>query len=60
MNKTWDAWLYEDRWIDEGIHYVRRSWVSNDVPVLGLLKMELYGDETLEARLELTNYGPIN
>ena len=58
MGKIWDAWLYEDRWIDEGIHYVRRSWVSETAPVFGLLRMELHGDEALEAQMELTDFGP--
>ncbi len=51
--RRWDAVLYEDRWIDEEVHYVRRSWVSERVPVFGLIRMELTGDGTMEARLEL-------
>jgi hypothetical protein len=54
---SWDALLYEDRWTDEEIAYVRRTWVSPAVPVFGTLRMELYGDGELEARIELTAAG---
>lgn len=50
--RRYDATLYEERWSDEGVAYVRRSWVSPEVPVFGLLRMELVGDTTVEARLE--------
>jgi len=55
--KGWDAVVYEDRWTDEDIHYVRRTWVSPQAPVFGTIRMELYGDDELEARLELTVFG---
>lgn len=55
--RTWDAQLYEDRWTDEDIAYLRRTWVSPDAPVYGLIRMELYGDGELEARLELKGFG---
>ena len=55
--RVWDALLYEDRWIDEEIRYVRRTWVSREAPVYGMLRMELRGDEELEARLELKAFG---
>lgn len=55
--RSWDALLYEDRWTDEDIRYVRRTWVSKDAPVFGLLRMELQGDNQLEARLELISFG---
>jgi hypothetical protein len=51
--RRWEAILYEDRWVDEEIHYVRRSWVSSAAPVFGLIRMELAGDGRIEARLEL-------
>jgi len=51
--RTWEAMLYEDRWTDEGVDYVRRTWVSPDAPCMGLLRMELQGDGRLESRLEL-------
>ena len=53
----WDTLLYEDRWIDEAIHYVRRTWVSPFAPIFGMVRMELYGDDLLEARLELIAWG---
>jgi hypothetical protein len=55
--RSWDAVLYEDRWLDEGVHYVRRTWVSPAVPVFGIIRMELTGDGTLEARLDLMDVG---
>ncbi len=55
--RRWNALLYEDRWTDEEIAYVRKTWVSADAPVFGTIRMELYGDESLEARLELRRFG---
>jgi len=55
--RQWEATLYEDRWLDEDIRYVRRTWVSPQVPVFGFIRMELYGDDQLEARLELSAMG---
>jgi hypothetical protein len=55
--RSWDAVLYEDRWTDEGVSYVRRTWVHPEVPVSGTLRLELYGDNVLEARLELAAFG---
>lgn len=55
--RDWDAVLYEDRWTEEGVKYIRRTWVSAAVPVFGIVRMELTGDDTLEARLELTEAG---
>ena len=52
-----DAICYEDRWVDEDIAYVRRTWVNPQVPVFGTIRMELYGDGVLEARLELVDAG---
>lgn len=57
LGRDWDALLFEDRWTDEDIPYLRRTWVNADVPVFGLLRMEMHGDEILEARLELIGYG---
>jgi hypothetical protein len=56
--RQWQATLYEDRWTDEEIQYVRRTWVSPRAPYHGILRMELYGDGQLEAKLTLTDYGP--
>jgi hypothetical protein len=55
--RTWRTSLYEDRWMDEKIGYVRRTWVSPDAPVFGIVRMELRGDDQMEARLELTAAG---
>lgn len=55
--RSWNATLYETRWTDEGVAYVRRLWVSEEAPVFGLVRMELTGDGTVEARLELTAFG---
>jgi hypothetical protein len=55
--RDWDAILYEDRWTDEGVSYVRRTWVSAAAPVFGIIRMELTGDGTIQARLELTEAG---
>jgi len=55
--RRWDAMCYEDCWIDEGIHYVRKTWVSPQVPVFGTIRVELYGDAVLEAQMELTRFG---
>jgi len=55
--RQWRATLYEDRWTDEEIPYLRRTWVSPEVPVFGTIRMELYGNGTLEARLELVAAG---
>lgn len=51
--RDWDAVLYEDQWTDEGIAYVRKTWVSAQAPVFGIVLMELTGDKMLEVRLEL-------
>ncbi|NLX14876.1 MAG: hypothetical protein GXY44_14670 [Phycisphaerales bacterium] len=56
-SRSWNALLYEDRWVDEDILYVRRTWVSLEAPILGILRMELEGDGQLEARLELIDWG---
>lgn len=56
--RRWEAILYEDRWTDEDVQYVRRTWVHPQVPYLGMLRMELHGDHQLEARLVLRDYGP--
>jgi len=56
-DRSWDAAVYEDRWTDEGVAYVRRTWVHPEAPVFGTLRIELYGDNVLEARLELTAFG---
>jgi hypothetical protein len=56
--RSWEATLYQDRWTDEDVRYVRRTWVSSEVPYLGTLRMELHGDDQLEARLVLRDYGP--
>ena len=53
--RTWEATCYQDRWIDEGVSYVRRTWVSPAVPVFGIIRMELHGADRLEARLELVD-----
>jgi len=55
--RDWNALLYEDRWEDEEVQYVRRTWASADAPVFGLIRMELRGDGELEARLELKGFG---
>jgi len=55
--RTWNAILFEDQWSDEGVEYRRRTWVSAEAPVFGLVRMELTGDGMLEARLELTACG---
>jgi hypothetical protein len=65
--REWEALLHEDRWVDEDeVHYVRRTWVSAQAPVFGIVRMELYGstepaetgDGELEARLELRALAP--
>lgn len=55
--RSWDSWCCESRWIDEDVHYVRRTWVNQEIPVFGILRMELRGDGQLEASLELTGFG---
>ncbi len=55
--RTWEAILYEDRWTDEEVGYVRRTWVSQEAPVFGLLRMELDGDGEREAELVLAACG---
>lgn len=55
--RRWNVLLYEDRWTEEEVAYVRRTWVSPEVPVFGLLRLELHGDGQLEARLNLTGWG---
>jgi hypothetical protein len=49
----WECILYEDRWTDEDIPYVRRTWVSAAAPFLGTVRMELHGADRLEARLTM-------
>jgi hypothetical protein len=51
--REWNATLYEDRWIDEGINYIRRTWVSPDAPIFGMIRMEMTGNGQVEARMEL-------
>lgn len=55
--QTWQATLYEDKWVSEDVQYLRRTWVSRNAPVFGTIRMELYGKGELEARQELTAYG---
>lgn len=55
--RKWEATVYEDRWVDEEIRYVRRTWVNPQVPYTGIIRMELHGDGKLEARLVLVDYG---
>jgi len=55
--RDWDAILYEDQWTDEGIRYVRRTWIGKDAPIFGIIRMELIGDKTLEAKMELVETG---
>lgn len=55
--RSWDARRCESRWVDEEIHYLRKTWLSAEAPVYGLLRMDLYGDERLEASLELSAFG---
>ena len=47
------AMLYEDTWSDEAVQYTRRTWVSPEVPIYGIVRMELLGDGQIEARMEL-------
>ncbi len=56
-DRTWDAICYEDQWTDEAVEYVRRTWVSAEVPVFGTIRMELWGNGELEAKLELIALG---
>lgn len=56
--RDFKATLYEDRWTDEEVQYIRLTWVSNEVPCHGVIRMELTGDGTVEARMELAGYGP--
>lgn len=51
--KKWDALCYEDRWSDEGIAYHRRTWVSAEVPVYGIILIEKTGNGIPESRIEL-------
>jgi len=46
------------RWHDEGVAYVRDTWISNEVPVFGLARMTLSADGRLVARMELLASGP--
>ncbi len=55
--RDWTALLVEDRWTDEDVRYVRRTWIAPEVPVFGLIRMELFGDDVLEARLILEEHG---
>lgn len=55
--RAWEARLYEDRWVDEETRYVRRTWVSDAVPVFGMVRMTLTGDGEAEAELELRAWG---
>ncbi len=55
--RSWDVTVYEEQWTDEGVRYLRRTWVSPAAPVFGMVRMEQYGDNDLEARLELTGFG---
>ena len=55
--RNWNATLYDDRWTDEGVGYVRKTWVSDAAPVFGIIRMELIGDNSVEARLELVEAG---
>ncbi len=55
--RDWDATLYDDRWTDEGVSYIRKTWVSDTAPVFGIIRMELTGDNSVEARLELVEAG---
>jgi hypothetical protein len=55
--KFWKTRLYEDHWREEKIDYRRRTWVSPEVPVFGILRMELYGNDRLESRMILRDCG---
>lgn len=53
--RGWAATLYEDRWVDEEVRCLRKTWVSPQVPFTGVIRMELYGDDRLESRLVLAD-----
>ena len=55
--QRWPCTLYEDRWTDEAVNYVRRTWVSAAAPVFGIVRMQLLGDDKPEATLELIAAG---
>ena len=56
--RRWRCFRYEDRWTDEDVTYVRYTWVSDEAPLFGIVRMELHGDDTREAELELIDWGP--
>ncbi len=58
--RSWQALLYEDHWVDEEVAYTRRTWVSPEAPVLGILRMELEGDGQEEAHMKLIDWGVDN
>jgi hypothetical protein len=57
--KRWEAILCDSHWKDpDGVSLNRKTWVSAKVPVLGLLRMEMYTQEgnappQLDSELEL-------
>lgn len=55
--RNWPATLYEQRWTDEQVPYIRRIWVNPQVPFIGTLRMEQYGGKTLEALLTMESFG---
>lgn len=55
--RAWQATCHEDRWTEEGVAYVEKTWISDQAPVYGLLKMIKTGDGTVEASMELRAFG---
>ena len=56
-SRNWSARRTEAVWDEEGVHYVRTTWVSPDAPLSGLVRQETRADGKLTHRTELVAHG---
>lgn len=55
--RDWDCRLSVARWKAGTSSYERRIWMSPDIPIYGVAKMELLVNGKITARMELTGLG---
>lgn len=55
--RDWPTRLTIARWRLEGVEYERRTWISSDAPIYGLVRMDMTAGDALEASMELIDFG---
>jgi hypothetical protein len=56
--RRWPCRLVTEDWLEEGVRYVRRTWICEAVPVYGIVRMEQTADGRPAASMDLLEYGP--